>query len=182
MKQAEKEEGDDEEEQLQAGDHEQALSSTAVKQSPFVINILQLLGRSYDDRPISSDSVVGKRFRPRNPYVHTDSEGNYLYPSEPNSDLEYPRMFEKYDLDTLFFIFYYQQGTYHQHLAAKELKKLSWRFHTKYLTWFQRREDPRVTTAEYERGAYVYFDYDAGWCQRMKTDFTFEYRYLEDDL
>ena len=29
--------------------------------------------------------------------------------------------------DTLFFIFYFQQGTYQQYLAAKELKKLAWR-------------------------------------------------------
>lgn len=50
-------------------------------------------------------------------------------------------MFEKYEHDTLFFIFYYQQGSYQQHLAAKELKKLSWRYHTKYLTWFQRHEE-----------------------------------------
>jgi len=30
-------------------------------------------------------------------------------------------------VDTLFFIFYFQQGTYQQYLAAKELKKASWR-------------------------------------------------------
>lgn len=90
-------------------------------------------------------------------------------------------MFEKYDLDTLFFIFYYQQGSYQQHLAAKELKKLSWRYHTKYLTWFQRHEEPRMTASDFERGAYVYFDHDSGWCQRIKSDFTFEYQFLEDE-
>jgi len=29
---------------------------------------------------------------------------------------------------------------------------------------------------------YVYFDYETGWCQRIKSDFTFEYNYLEDEL
>ena len=31
-------------------------------------------------------------------------------------------------------------------------------------------------------GTYVYFDYEAGWVQRIKRDFTFEYAYLEDEL
>lgn len=56
------------------------------------------------------------------------------------------------------------------------------RYHKKYLTWFQRHEEPKVTTDEYEQGTYVYFDYETGWCQRIKADFTFEYGYLEDEL
>lgn len=48
-------------------------------------------------------------------------------------------MFEKLNTDTLFLIFYYQQGTYQQYLAARELKRQSWRFHKKYMTWFQVR-------------------------------------------
>ena len=90
--------------------------------------------------------------------------------------------FDKFDTDTLFFIFYYQQGTYQQYLAARELKKQSWRYHQKYLTWFQRHEEPKVTAEDYEQGTYVYFDYETGWCQRIKSDFTFEYGYLEDEL
>ena len=93
-----------------------------------------------------------------------------------------PELFEKFDTDTLFFIFYYQQGTYQQFLAARELKKQSWRYHKKYMTWFQRHEEPKVTTDEYEQGTYVYFDYETGWCQRIKSEFTFEYSYLEDEL
>jgi len=56
------------------------------------------------------------------------------------------------------------------------------RYHKKYLTWFQRHEEPKVTTDEYEQGTYIYFDYETGWCQRIKTDFTFEYGHLEDEL
>jgi CCR4-NOT transcription complex subunit 3 len=33
-----------------------------------------------------------------------------------------------------------------QYLAAKELKKQSWRYHKKYMTWFQRHEEPKVST------------------------------------
>lgn len=51
------------------------------------------------------------------------------------------------------------QNTYQQYLAAKELKKQSWRYHKKYNTWFQRHEEPKVATDEYEQGTYVYFDF-----------------------
>lgn len=91
-----------------------------------------------------------------------------------------PTLYEKLDLDTLFTIFYYQPGTFSQYLAARELKKQSWRFHKKYLTWFQRHEEPRVITEDYEQGTYIYFDYEGAWCQRKKSEFTFEYRFLED--
>ena len=116
-----------------------------------------------------------KQYTPRNP-VHTPAS----YPQAPSPLFEIPASFEKFDTDTLFFIFYYQQGTYQQYLAAKELKKQSWRYHKKYLTWFQRHEEPKEITNDYEQGTYVYFDYETGWCQRKKTEFTFEYRYLED--
>ncbi len=66
-----------------------------------------------------------------------------------NSDtLEYH---SKLATDTLFFIFYYSEGTKSQYLAAKALKKQSWRFHTKYMMWFQRHEEPRTINEEYEQ-------------------------------
>eukprot|EP01094_Clydonella_sp_ATCC50884_P001281 TRINITY_DN10967_c0_g1_i1.p1 TRINITY_DN10967_c0_g1~~TRINITY_DN10967_c0_g1_i1.p1 ORF type:complete len:195 (-),score=19.71 TRINITY_DN10967_c0_g1_i1:248-832(-) len=116
-----------------------------------------------------------EQYIPRNPYPTPP-----YYPDAPLPLFEKQSTFEKLDTDTLFFIFYYHQGTYQQYLAARELKKRSWRYHKKYLTWFQRHEEPKEITADYEQGTYVYFDYETGWCQRKKTEFTFEYRYLED--
>jgi CCR4-NOT transcription complex subunit 3 len=49
-----------------------------------------------------------------------------------------------------------------RYLAAKELKKQSWRYHKKYLTWFQRHEEPKDITNDYDQGTYVYFDYETG--------------------
>ena len=46
---------------------------------------------------------------------------------------------------------YIFQGTKAQYLAAKALKKQSWRFHTKYMMWFQRHEEPKTITDEYEQ-------------------------------
>ena len=68
-----------------------------------------------------------------------------------------------------------------RYLAARELKRQSWRFHVKYLTWFQRHSEPQAITEEYEQGVYVYFDWEGSWCQRKKSDFRFEYRYLSED-
>lgn len=36
-------------------------------------------------------------------------------------------------------------------MAAKALRKQSWRFHTKYMMWFQRHEEPKAITDEYEQ-------------------------------
>ena len=114
----------------------------------------------------------------RNPATGTHPS----YPATPAAALDSAALFELMDVDTLFFIFYYQQGTYQQYLAARELKRHAWRFHKKYHAWFKRQEDPTFANAEHERGAYVYFDYEAGWVVRIKRDFVFEYAFLEDEL
>ncbi|KAI7907978.1 Not1 N-terminal domain, CCR4-Not complex component-domain-containing protein [Cokeromyces recurvatus] len=135
----------------------------------------KMLSASLQHVPDLIDSERPKIYQPRNPY----NTPNY-YPQQPLLIFDNPVLFDKFDMDTLFFIFYYQQGTYQQYLAAKELKKQSWRFHRKYLTWFQRHEEPKVITEDYEQGTYVYFDYEGAWCQRKKTDFRFDYRFLEE--
>ena len=43
------------------------------------------------------------------------------------------------------------EGTRAQYLAAVTLKKQSWRFHTKYMMWFQRHEEPKTINDEYEQ-------------------------------
>lgn len=52
----------------------------------------------------------------------------------------------------------------------------------------QRHEEPKEATDEYEKGTYVYFDYNimhddsqSGWCYRLKQHFTFRYDALEDE-
>jgi CCR4-NOT transcriptional regulation complex NOT5 subunit len=51
-----------------------------------------------------------RRYLPNNPYP-TPS----YYPHTPLTIFESPMMCEKFDIDTLFFIFYYQSGTYQQY-------------------------------------------------------------------
>lgn len=152
------------------------LNSGAVASSDGT-NYLSALNESFATMPNAADNERSRHYTPQNPYPTPAS-----YPSTPSHIFDNPQIFEKLGTDALFFIFYYMQGTYQQYLAARELKKQSWRFHKKYMTWFQRHEEPKVTTDEYEQGTYVYFDYETGWCTRIKQDFRFEYSFLEDSL
>jgi len=136
----------------------------------------KLLQGSYSSMPQPQDTEKPKYYVPRNP-VQTPS----YYPQTPNPILNTAAIFPQLDVETLFYVFYYHPGTYQQYLAAKELKRQSWRFHVKYLTWFQRHSEPQAITEEYEQGVYVYFDWEGSWCQRKKSDFRFEYRYLSED-
>lgn len=105
------------------------------------------------------------------------SPGHYTPPSPVTTNkLEF---YLRLNPETLFYAFYYLEGSLAQLLAAKALKQLSWRFHKKLLIWFQRHEDPRVITEEYEQGSYLYFDFER-WTQSTIEKFIFEYRYLED--
>jgi CCR4-NOT transcription complex subunit 3 len=137
-----------------------------------------MLLESFATIPQANEQERNRPYTPQNPYPSTPPS----YPSTPSTLFDNPAIFEKLGTDALFFIFYYQQGTHQQYLAARELKKQSWRFHKKYMTWFQRHEEPKITTDEYEQGTYVYFDYETGWCTRIKQDFRFEYSFLEDSL
>lgn len=80
------------------------------------------------------------------------------------------------ELDTLFFIFYHQPGTYQQYLAARYLQSKNWQYHKKEQTWFQREDSGRGKSG---KGTYFYFDYTASWSQRIRQDFLFESVHLE---
>jgi len=124
--------------------------------------------------PHPSDSERLRPYLPRNP-CNTPPH----YPQVPPPGNDTIDFFTRLSTETLFFVFYYMEGTKAQYLAAKALKKQSWRFHTKYMMWFQRHDEPKIINDEYEQGTYIYFDYEK-WGQRKKEGFTFEYRFLED--
>jgi len=130
-----------------------------------------------DSRSFEKRQNAHHPYQPQNPQK-TPS----VFPTEPTQMNTDPDFFSELDVDTLFFIFYFQQGTYQQYLAARQLKRLSWRFHKKFFTWFMRHEEPHCATEHYEEGDYVYFDYDANWCQRVKNRFRFEYSHLEQEI
>ncbi|KAK4683975.1 CCR4-NOT transcription complex subunit 3, partial [Tremellales sp. Uapishka_1] len=130
---------------------------------------------SYSNAPQQIDAEPPRYYHPKHP-IKTPS----YYPQQKLAALEDKNIYSRLDLDQLFYIFYYMTGTYEQWLAARELKRQSWRFHKQYLTWFQRAHNPQAITEDYEQGGYFYFDWENSWCQRKKSDFRFEYRWLSD--
>lgn len=183
-------------------------SFEATKSRPAAITPaadLQQLAMSANSPPEAADSEPPRRYVPDVRYNSTSN-----YPQEPLPLLDDPRLYNRIDPDTLFYVFYYKQGTYQQYLAAKALKDMSWRFHKQYQTWFQRHEEPKSITEEFEQGTYRFFDYESTWyvsnlarrlyllalalnplltlylppsrMNRRKADFKFVYKFLEDDV
>ena len=56
-----------------------------------------------------ADASRPRHYAPKVPYPTPE-----YYPQQPLTALETPAMFAKLDIDTLFYIFYYQPGTYSQ--------------------------------------------------------------------
>ncbi|MCJ1412380.1 general negative regulator of transcription subunit 5 [Ptychographa xylographoides] len=137
----------------------------------------RLLSASHATCPDAFDAEKPRHYTPQIKY-----NSPRFYPQEPSVIIDDPNLYGRIDTDTLFYIFYYRQGTYQQYLAAKSLKTQSWRFHKQYQTWFQRHEEPKNITEEYEQGTYRFFDYESTWMNRRKADFKFAYKFLEDDL
>ena len=123
-------------------------------------SVQRLLAASHETAPDASDAERPRHYKPQfrfNTPPH--------YPQDTLPIFDDPRLYEtgRIDTDTLFYIFYYRQGTYQQYLAAKSLKSQSWRFHKQYQTWFQRHEEPKNITEDFEQGTYRFFDYESTW-------------------
>ena len=90
---------------------------------------------------------------------------------------------KKLPIDSLMLIFYYREGTFAQTRAADELKRQNWRFHKKFGVWFKRTEGGvRTMNPAFEFGAFNFLDSSSDrWGLRTRSDFTFEYEYLEEE-
>lgn len=136
------------------------------------VSVLDMLAISKNNLPQFQDSLT---VSPSNPVPFKKLQ--VQFPTVPMAMSS--AVLSKFEDDTLFFMFYYQQGTYEQYLAVQELKRRQWTFHTKYMTWFHKYEDPKK--AREDDKTYLYFDYESGWCQRIKSGFEFEKKYMEDE-
>ena len=105
-----------------------------------------------------------------------------IYPQTPYMKLLQPEFFKKYDVLTLFFIFFYFPGTSQQFFAARELKSREWMYHKSFQTWFHRTGESTETNEQYEIGKFEYFDHSnsEGWCIRVKSNLKIEYSQIEE--
>jgi CCR4-NOT transcription complex subunit 3 len=118
-------------------------------------------------------SVIG--LIPDPPYDAPDGAADD--PAKLNMRLLHPDFFARFDLSTLFFIFFFRPGTSQQYFAIAELKKRDWIFHTERQTWFRRVGEPTERTAVYETARFEYFEAKAGdgWAVKQYPSFTFEF-------
>ncbi|EKX73580.1 conserved hypothetical protein [Theileria equi strain WA] len=131
-------------------------------------------------RRILEKSEAMFRAEPPNPYAPINSaKVPSIFPQEPLSHYATPTQFSRMSEGTLFFIFYFLPGTIQQQFAAQELRKLSWRFHTKLLLWFRRYGEPFKVTETFEQGSFYCFEIEE-WKKVVRPDFTFYYSFLEE--
>merc|ERR1712098_132472 len=152
-------------------------TKSRVSQPPSQLS--RILQASQETCPEPLDADRPQHYRPTFKY-NTPAH----YPQDVLPIFDDPALYDnqRMETDTLFYIFYYRQNTYQQWLAARALKNQSWRFHKQYQTWFQRHEEPKSITEEFEQGTYRFFDYESTWMNRRKADFKFAYKFLEDDV
>ena len=123
------------------------------------------------------------RFIPDPPYDAQDQPAGGVdtpagFPQTPNMKLLRPEFFKQYDVQTLFYIFFYSPGTPQQFFAGQELKRRDWMFNTKYNTWFHKLSLTEKS-ATHEVGKFEYFDYSKeSWSMRQRDPFKFEYENL----
>lgn len=146
-------------------------------------SIIRQLQFSCTNRPISSDSFRHQAYVPSNNYVQLGNDNRPVYPVR-TVRRDDSSLMAQLPLDALQLIFFYREGTLSQSLSAQELKRRHWRFHKKFGTWMQRAGDNVKTSNQaFEFGSYDFFDFaQDNWSVRTKSDFTFEYEFLEDDL
>eukprot|EP01063_Lacrimia_lanifica_P040680 TRINITY_DN931_c1_g2_i1.p2 TRINITY_DN931_c1_g2~~TRINITY_DN931_c1_g2_i1.p2 ORF type:complete len:304 (+),score=137.03 TRINITY_DN931_c1_g2_i1:44-955(+) len=136
----------------------------------------KLLAHSYFNLPQPKDSEKAAAQPAR------QRETPSYYPQTQHPILSNPATFAKFEEDTLFFAFYYQQQSFQQYLAATQLKEKQWRFHKKLKSWFQRNERTEQTE-EYETGTYTCFSTaEDAWGPEQQVNFKLEYSQLEDEL
>ncbi|CAF2265206.1 unnamed protein product [Rotaria magnacalcarata] len=166
---------------ISPSNQQQSIQTTRVPLTAAELRMLNRLNSAYVKLPSLLESerqrTNANRLYGRNPLGH--SQMIPYYPQIPPTGCDTPEFYYRLAPDTLFFVFYYMEGSRAQYLAAKALKRQSWRFHTKHMMWFQRHEEPKTITDDYEQGTYIFFDYER-WQTRKRDNFIFEYKFLED--
>merc|ERR1719361_625510 len=161
--------------------------------------IMDILNMGFDKMPHPRDTFEPTFYRATTPYGTP-----HCFPQIRRRMFDESLIFGHMDLETLFFVFYYQSGSNQQYMAAKELKTRGWSYNTKFSAWFQRhynkskpKEDIELAKGEvlslkgkgqhvivggkYEKGTYIFFSRDSSWQMRMRENFKFDYSCLEDD-
>ena len=134
--------------------------------------VLDLLETSYRNLPQLWDQEIVEPIS----QVSIKEEEATLYPTVPMYNRRHN--FEMFDIDTLFFVYYSQPGTYQSQLAEHELKKLNWLLNQQSRIWYKMSypgSTPNANgKAQPPAQVYKYFDYRGTWTTKTVSaqDFT----------
>ncbi|KAH0794937.1 NOT2 / NOT3 / NOT5 family protein [Histomonas meleagridis] len=112
------------------------------------------------------------------PTVDSNNSHPNGYPQKPLQQLLQPETMRKYDLSTLFFIFYYTKSSITRYFAGKELKRRDWLFDTNLQIWLRKAAEPTEKTSEYELGKFEYFDPNDRWEIQTRN----QYKLIYNDI
>ena len=135
------------------------------------LNTTEMLSASVSNSIHPEDSII---YNPKN--MHSLPTKYPVYPLSLKSEIV-----EKFNDDTLFFIFFIQQDLIAKEIALRELQKRGWMLHTQYNTFFQLQGPPKNKTNDFLEGKFKFFDYEKEWMIRQKKGCKFEYQFLEKE-
>lgn len=190
-------EGDESINSAVKSDNGPSKSESEVGSGPVRDLIVRLDNKAFEFQPINTPKSETKSFMEmfKSSFTNKPNESDFIptWPKKEKLNPDSHSIFPKYrmieestiklmDVETIFFIFYFQPNQYEKYLAAKELKHRDWRFHKKFSLWFKRQKEPSVTTTTYEQGDVYIFDFEDSWKVKKRPNFTFDYKHLEDEL
>ena len=113
------------------------------------------------------DSII---YNPKN--VHFYSNKYPVYPLRLKQDF-----LEKFEEDTLFFMFFEQSDKEVKEMARKELNRRGWMLSSKFKTFWKLIGEPKSQTDEYIEGDFQYFDNEKEWTSKNFNNFKFDRKY-----
>lgn len=136
---------------------------------PFAV-AAPMLETSLLNCPDSFDAEKPRQYHPLNTHPSLVD-----YPQEPMYELNLSHIMKKFDNDTLFFCFYYLEGSnaLAKWNAARELSKRGWVFHHETKQWHFPEKAAKSPTPSGDATSYKYFDYEKTWLTRRKENFDF---------
>ncbi|MCQ2816235.1 MAG: hypothetical protein MJ252_03105 [archaeon] len=132
------------------------------------LNSTEMLSASVMNTIHIEDSII---YNPKN--IHILNTKFPVYPLALNQ-----KILDKFNDDTLFFMFFVQDETEKKVIAFNELIKRNWIYNTKFHTFFQLVGEPKEKNDKYIEGRFKFFDHEKDWVVKLKKDWKFENEHL----
>lgn len=170
--------------------HDESKSQTTQTQSQYTLDtsrflpFIEEMNKSISSQKISPQEMLSSSMKN---IIKPEDTNFYIpqnillfstvFPQSPH--LIKGDMYEKIDINTLMFIFFFQNDSNIKYNAGKELSKRGWMYSKKYSTWFILTSPPKVKNDEFIEGKFKYWDFSNEWTTAYKKDFKFEMKHLE---